>query len=409
MFSRNRTQSVRTSRRTLAAFLTSLFVLTIVVSAESPILAQAPGAENQEGKIQEIYGEARAAAAQGDLGKAIAKYEELLKVDPKLAPAYNNLGSLYLRQREYKKAADILDKGLKLDPKMTSATALLGIAEYEMGDYSGARKHLEAALRANPKDDNAELFLANNLIRMGELNAAIHHLEQLSARQPKNQEVLYLLGKVHMKLSEEALAKLNDIDPNSIWSHEISGEVMESMKNYDGALIEYKKAVELAPDLASAHFSLGNAYWALARWKDAAKEFAIVVSSDPGNCDAQWKIGNALLEEHENPEEALAAVNKALTICPNLIQARVDRAKALTRLDRNEEAVKDLRIAVKINPDEPSIHFLLGHALRSLGRMGESRAEMETFEKLQENAHSAAAERARQVLQNNNENNSPNQ
>jgi tetratricopeptide (TPR) repeat protein len=396
----------RVHRRTLPVRLT--FAI-LIFCTNAYIFAGAQGAGSQDEKVQELYGQARIAAAQGDLATAIARYEELLKVDPMLAAAYNNLGSLYLRQKEYKKAVTTLDKGLKLDPKMTSAMALLGIAEYEMGNYASARKHLETALRANPKDENAELFLANDLMSMGDMDAAIHHLEQLSARQPKNQEVLYLLGKVHMKLSEEALAKLNEIDPNSVWSHEISGEVMESMKNYDGALVEYKKAVELAPDLASAHFSLGNAYWALARWKDSVKEFEIVVSSDPGNCSAQWKIGNALLEQHESAEEALAAEDRALAICPNLVQARVDRAKALTRLDRNEEAVKDLRAAEKISPEEPSIHFLLGHALRALGRMQESRAEMELFAKLQESAHSATAERTKQVLQNKNENTSPNQ
>src|SRR5260370_5992045 len=124
---------------------------------------------------------------------------------------------------------------------MSSASALLGIALYEMGDYAGARAPLEAALRGNPKDDNAELFLANAFIKLGELNSAAEHLRKLSQRQPANQQVWYLLGKVHMKLSEEALATLNDIDANSAWAHEISAEIIEDMKNYDGTLIEYKK------------------------------------------------------------------------------------------------------------------------------------------------------------------------
>ena len=385
------------------------FLLVLSFANNPGVRAQAQNSRDQEEKIQELYVQARAAAAAGDLPEAIAKYESLLQIAPRLAAAYNNLGALYLRQREFQKAASTLEKGLKLDPKMTSATALLGIAEYEMTDYSNARKHLEAALRANPKDDNAELFLANNLIKMDELEGAIHHLELISARQPKNQEVLYLLGKVHMKLSEEALAKLNQIDPNSVWVHEVSGEIMESMKNYEGALVEYKKAVEIAPDQANAHFLLGNAYWSLARWSDAASEFKTAIASDPGNCDAHWKIGNALLEQHGDAEEALKSVTQALTICPGLVQARVDRARALVRLDRNEEALKELRAAEKTNPEEPSIHFLLGQALRSLGRMNESRAEMDVFTKLQDSVHAATAERARKILEENRQNIPPNQ
>src|SRR5207249_663489 len=188
-------------------------------------------------------------------------YESLLQSAPRLAPAYNNLGSLYLRQREYKKAAAVLEKGLKIDPKMSSASALLGMALYEMGDYAAAGRNLESALRGNPEDSNAELFLANDLIKLGDFERAAEHLRQLSQRQPENPEVWYLLGKVHMKLSEEALSKLSALDPHSVWVHEISGEVMESMKNYDGALLEYKKAVEVAPQQAGTHYHLGNAYW----------------------------------------------------------------------------------------------------------------------------------------------------
>jgi tetratricopeptide (TPR) repeat protein len=357
--------------------------------------------------VQQLYAEAKSAEAQGNLSAATTKYESLLEIAPRLAPAYNNLGALYLRQREFKKAAAVLERGLKIDPHMSSASALMGISLYELGDYAGARTRLEAALRANPKDDNAELFLANDLIKLGELNLAAGHLQQLSNRQPKNQEIWYTLGKVYMKLSEGALAKLNEIDPDSVWVHQISGEVMESMKNYDGALIEYKKAVELAPNQPGIHYLLGNAYWALANWSDAAREFQTEIANDPSNCAAQWKIANTILEQRLDPEAALSNADKALALCPNLAQAKVDRARALIRMDRNEEAVKDLQAAEKITPEEPSIHFLLGQALRSLGRTAEAKVEMDMFTKLEERARATTSERAKQVL-GNKTNTSPN-
>src|SRR5260370_25920394 len=113
-----------------------------------------------------------------------------MEVGSGLGADYNNLGALYLKQREYRKAATILERGLKIDPKMSSASALLGIALYEMGDYAGARAPLEAALRGNPKDDNAELFLANAFIKLGELNSAAEHLRKLSQRQPDRKSVV---------------------------------------------------------------------------------------------------------------------------------------------------------------------------------------------------------------------------
>jgi tetratricopeptide (TPR) repeat protein len=386
-------------RRIPSIFLPGLFSLALFpLALSSPILAQS-NPDSNDTRVQGLYAQEKAAEARGDLTAAAQIYESLLQLSPRLAPAYNNLGALYLKQHEYRKAATILERGLKIDPKMFSAFALLGIARYEMGDYGGARRSLEAALRANPKDDNVELFLANDLIKLDELNLAADHLRQISQRQPMDQEIWYLLGKVHMKLSEQALSKLNEIDPNSVWSHQISGEVMEGMKNYDGALIEYKKAVEMAPQKSGTHYLLGNAYWSLSMWSAANEQFQAELINDPANCLAQWKIGNIVLEQRGNPEEALANVEKALNICPNLMAARVDRGRALMKLDRQAEAVKDLEMAEKSDPAEPSTHFLLAQTYRALGRTQEAQAEMKLFSKLEESARAATAERAKQLLQ----------
>ena len=365
--------------RTLVIF--QLLFVTIFFS--SAIYAQSSPATASE-RVQELYLQAKTAEARGDFAGAAQIYESLLQIFPRLAPAYNNLGSLYLRQREYKKAADVLEKGLKIDPKMVSA---------------GARAPLETALRGNSNDDNAELLLANDLMKLDELNLAVEHLRKLAQHQPANQEVWYLLGKVHMKLSEQALSKLNEIDANSVWVHEISGEVMESMKNYDGALIEYKKAVEMAPQKSGTHYLLGNAYWSLSMWDAANEQFRAELTNDPANCLAQWKIGNIILEQRGSPEEALSNVEKALNICPNLMVARVDRGRALMKLDRHAEAAKDLETAVKSDPAEPSTHFLLAQTYRALGRTQEAQAEMKLFSKLEESARAATAERAKQLLQ----------
>jgi len=374
------------------------FLGFICLCFSTGVVAQSGAAENDP-RVSRLYNEAVEAQARGDLAGAVASYEALLRIAPRLAPAYNNLGSLYVRQREYRKAANVLEKGLKVDPKMSSASALLGIALYELGDYAAAKRDLESALRAHPEDTNAELLLANDLIKLGEFQSAADDLRRLSERLPENQEVWYLLGKVHMKLSEEALSRLTKLDPNSVWVHEISGEVMESMKNYDGALLEYKKAVEVAPQQAGTHYHLGNAYWSLNMWDAATEQFRAELANDPSNCIAQWKIGNTILEEHGDSAGALAEIQKALDACPDLMSARVDRARALIKLERHSEAVNDLEAAVKADPAESLTHFLLAQAYRALGRTQEAQAEMKVFSQLEESSRAKTAERATELLQ----------
>ncbi|PYU60066.1 MAG: hypothetical protein DMG56_16640, partial [Acidobacteria bacterium] len=164
--------------------------------------------------------------------------------------------------------------------------------------------------------------------------------------------------------------------------------------------IEYKKAVEMAPQRPGTHYKLGSTYWSLSMWDAATQQFEAELANDPNNCTAQWKIGNILLEQHLDPQLAVTDIDKALAICPTLMPARGDRGRALMRLDRNEEAVKDLQAAETADPSDPSIHFLLAQAYRALGRAQDAKAEMQVFTKLEESARAATAQRAQQVLQN---------
>lgn len=372
-------------------------VLLITTLFSSPILAAEP---DSEARVQALYVEAKSAEASGDSATAIAKYQAIIGIEPKLASAYNNLGLLYFKNRDYEKAVKVLEQGLKLNPAMPTASALLGISLSELGRYAEARPRLEEALRQNPKDSNAENVLANDLSKLGDLEAAAAHLRAISRREPGNQEIWYLLGQVYMHLSEQALSKMNAIDPDSELVHEMSGEIMESMKNYDGALFEYKKAAVMAPQKPGIHYKLGNVYWTIAQWDSATNEFQAELANDPHNCRAQASIGAILIEQKVEFEQALAEIDKALAICPDLIQGKVYRGRALLKLKRNQEAVKDLQAAARASPDDPQVHFFLAQAYRELGQTREGQAEMKIYSTLEENARASAAARARELIQN---------
>lgn len=372
--------------------------LLVLLSGRAQLAAQSGSGDDP--RVQELYGQAKAAQSQGDIAAAVARYEEILRLAPRLGPAYNNLGALYFRQREYQKAAKVLEAGLKVSPAMPSASALLGISLFEMGEYGQARPRLEAALRANSTDNNAQMYLVRVLTKLGDYEAAESHLRQLAGRDPKNQEVWYLLARIHMKLSEQAMAKMNAIDPQSVLAHELSAEMMEAMNNYDGAVVELQKAVEMAPRRPGTHYKLADAYVSLSQWDSAVEQFQAEISVDPANCAARWKIGTIVLQKNGNPEDALKDIDQALSMCPSLVDAKVDRAKALIKLNRNAEAAADLEAAAKADPTEASTHFLLAKVYRTLGRAQDAQAEMQVFSKLEESEREATAERARQVIKN---------
>ena len=345
-------------------------------------------------QVQQLYAEAKAAQQHGDNAAAIEKYRAMIKLAPHLAAAYNNLGMLYFDEHDYPNAAEVLKGGLELNPDMPTASAMLGMSYFQLGMNDEAEPLLRAALRAKPDDDNVEMILAHILINLRKYGEAASYLNNYLERNPKNQEAWYLIGKTYLQMSEDALKKINEIDPNSVVAHEIAGEIDESMHNYDVALVEYKKAIDLAPHEPGTHMHMANAYWLIGKWESAQDEFKAELANDPNNCTARWKLANAMLEANDASEDALSQLNQSIDRCPALMQARVDRARALIRLGKQGDALPDLRMAVKDSPTEPTIHFLLAAVYRAQGNPAEAQHEMQTYSRLQREASEAVAGQA---------------
>jgi predicted Zn-dependent protease len=345
-------------------------------------------------EVQQLYAQAKAAGQRGDTAGAIEKYRAMIKLAPHLAAAYNNLGMLYFNEHDYPHAAEVLRRGLDLHPDMPTASAMLGMSYFQLGANDKAEPLLRAAVEASPTDDSMQMMLAHDLVDEKKFEDATVVLNSYLARNPKDQQAWYMLGKTYLQLSEDSLKKIDEIDPNSVVAHEISGEIDESMHNYDVALVEYKKAVDMAPQEPGTHMHLANAYWLIGKWASAQEEFKAELKNDPNNCTAHWKLANAMLEANDSSAEALAETNKAVERCPSLMQARVDRARALIRMGKQSDALPDLELAEKDSPSEPSIHFLLGAVYRAQGKSAEAQQEMRTYAQLQKDASAAVAGQA---------------
>ena len=374
-----------------------LFLCLCLLPGSQACFAQA-GSDEVTPEVQQLYSEARAAQEQGDTATAIAKYREMIRLAPGLAPAFNNLGMLYFNSGDYSNAAPVLERGLKLNARMTTAQTMLGLCYYELGENQKAEPLLERAVAATPSDGKLQLSLDHVLLALGKNDEAIRRLNEYLKVSPKDQQAWYLLGKTYLQLSEVALGKVNQIDPNSYVAHEVAGEIDESMHNYDGALVEFRKAVELAPQEPGTHLRLANVYWVTGKWESAQQEFRAELAHAPGDCVARWKLANSMMQSNAPNDEILKPLNEAITQCPQLMQARVDRAHVLINLKQPKEALPDLLLAQKANPGEPSIHFFLASVYRAQGDQEQARQELHTYAELQKAASAAVAEQANEAI-----------
>jgi Tfp pilus assembly protein PilF len=136
-----------------------------------------------------------------------------------------------------------------------------------------------------------------------------------------------------------------------------------------------KEALQLDPDNAQYHNTLGLVLLNLARPVDAQAEFQKALDLDQGNPDLQHNLGIALAQQNRF-EDAIAAYRKALT-SPTYTTPEVayyNMGEALIRLKRPQEAEEAFRAAIQLEPTMVAAQYGLGLALSQGGRRDEAKA-----------------------------------
>ncbi len=137
---------------------------------------------------------------RGDLAAAIAHYRKALEFDPDFYPALNNLGAIYLRQKDAARAEEAFLKALTLNSEDSEVYFNLGHALYEEGRYSQAAERLEEGLKRSPRSALGLFFLGSAYLRLGDLKKAEANLKSASSMDPAGMPAARLqLANVYLK------------------------------------------------------------------------------------------------------------------------------------------------------------------------------------------------------------------
>jgi len=128
----------------------------------------------------------------------------ILKIDEKNAAAYNRLGILYAKQKEFKDAIDCFEIASSIDPSASSLHNL-GIIYYETENYPKAAIAFEQALKL--EDDMAARHIAYAKVqeKLGNTKIMLEELEKAALIEP-SKEVYELMQKAYISLGMQAEA-----------------------------------------------------------------------------------------------------------------------------------------------------------------------------------------------------------
>ena len=132
---------------------------------------------------------------RGQVDKAQQRFMEAL-AEFEYAPAYNNLGTAYLRDKNYVAAIRAYKKAIALDRNNATHHFNLGLAFQKAVQNEGAVQAFDQAIALQPSYAKAYLSMALSYQRMGNLPAARQSLQRLLQVEPKNATAARLLSRL---------------------------------------------------------------------------------------------------------------------------------------------------------------------------------------------------------------------
>lgn len=254
-----------------------------------------------------------------DVDHAVRLFESAIAKDSRFALAFAGLGQAYWSK--YRQTQD---------PVWTvrATTAILD------------------ALRIDPNQPEVRLSLAVMYQGLGRHDAAEEEARDVLARQPWNDDAHRLLAGIHIDRAE-----------------------------WDAAVVELTRAIELRPNYWRNHSELGYTHFQTGRHDDAVKAYTRVVELQPDSALGHHMLGTV----HQSAgrlREALTHYTKAGAIRP--------RATTYSNIGtihfwegEYAAAAAAYRRAIALTPGSPGLHANLGDTLLKLGQRDEARASYE--------------------------------
>lgn len=314
--------------------------------------------------------------------RAQAEYERALALDPKMAAAHLNLG-LVLLDRQPAAAVPSFQRAAEMLPDQARPRYLLGLALEKSGDQEGAiaryreaaeldannfdirfalgrvlaavgrgaeaEPHFRAALELKPDSAAARLGLATSLLLQKKFAAALPEQEAYVRAMPDDRGARVELASIYLEL----------------------GRATDALRELDRVLAAGKVSVELYRFRAAAQMSLKDL-------DGAIDSFVRAVALAPGDAELRARLGRLWLEKRDFAA-AQKTLLEALHLNPDLVEALGDLSTAYYLAENYPAALEALDRFERKRPPTAGTWFIRATCYDKLGQKAEALAAYEKF------------------------------
>jgi tetratricopeptide (TPR) repeat protein len=295
---------------------------------------------------------------EGDVEGAQKILLNIVKEQPNYIPANIRLAGLYSMQKNYDSALKHYRKAFNMAPELVGVVKMMTDIYLSQKQYDKAIEIIEALKTKSAKNKAAfynnlkgEIYLA-----AGKPDKAFGLFEKAAAQQ-----LQYITPRMHIARlllerdkSEEAINLYKDIEsqsPDFVPALFAIGIIEHNKDNLKKAEKYYRKVIDIAPGHVNA---INNLAFILSQRKEGADEALklakIAIEKAPQNADVLDTLGWVYYKKG-NYLSALSELEESLKIKPGSALTCFHYGMALYRSQKFEKARKYFEKALKIDPD----------------------------------------------------------
>jgi tetratricopeptide (TPR) repeat protein len=273
------------------------------------------------------YSSAAAEAMQRqDYAAAEGAYQALLALSPNLAEARSNLGVALYLQKKYEPAIQQFRLALKLKSSLFVPNFFLARIYSRQWRFREALPLAQRARQLQPQNNEVCRLSGAVYTGLSEFRRGIEVYQSCLEKEPGDLETAGDLGAIYTSLARQTFDRLSTL-PQSAFSSVIKGnhyftqnEWSPSAETVKAARVEYRRALEVAPQLPEVRIQIGTLELLEERWEEAAKLFREELALDPASYLAHFGLAEVAFNIGDL-QGSIRALGEVVKIRPAFFQS----------------------------------------------------------------------------------------
>lgn len=308
------------------------------------------------------------ASRRGDFREAAQWFGRAVQAAPQTLAFREDYAEALINAGEVEKAIAVLEDLVRLSPRSARAFDLLGSAYSHLGKYAQARDAYQQAARLDPMHAGIRLGLAKALVRLGRTAEARKCMEEFGRlrAQERTRRQKDLREYDDLRAVRKDVAQLYT---GAAQVYHAQGKPAEAERLW-------RRAADLDPTAVACRQALAWRYRQAGKLAETIALLEELWMLEPTNPAYGLEIVRLHLQQKQS-EKAEATLQRLCGDFPRLAEAHALLAELrLQRGDQGAEAMTAARRAAELEPSPPH-YWLLARACEAAGKLPEALAAME--------------------------------